>query len=82
MSKNKLGSLENTSSTKCSLKDNHKDEDLFSDLENLTHQSHDAICEQEDPCDVPFTIEELDLALSELSNSATGSDCPNVEGPT
>ena len=61
-------------STKCSLKDNHEDEDLFSDLENLTHQSHDAICEQEDPCDVPFTIEELDLALTELSNSATGSD--------
>ena len=61
-------------SAKCSLVNNQHDEDLFSPLENLIHQNHDTLCEQADPCDDPFTMEELELALSEISNSATGSD--------
>ena len=43
-------------------------------MENQIHRNHDLLCEQEDLCDSPFTLEELDMALSELTNSATGSD--------
>ena len=42
--------------------------------ESRIHDQQDLLCELDDPCDPPFTMEELNIGLSELTNSATGED--------
>ena len=40
----------------------------------LIHSDHDLLCRLDDSCDAPFIMEELDLSLPELTNSASGDD--------
>ena len=59
---------------KCSLSDPVFDPAEYEPLENTIQKSLDLLCETEDSCDQPITVNELHMALQELKSSATGED--------
>ena len=61
-------------SNKCNTDDTSLDSDFFSKEELPIHDNIDKRLEAEDPCDHPLTLTELELAIDDLTNSATGPD--------